>query len=761
MRLPRPWYRALAPLLTVLWIGAGPAYPGQGVDRAGGAPQDNTAYVPDDDEGVRKAMAAARKAADGEDWRSVARSLQSVVESPANAVLSIRDRGAYEGAWIVAHHQVVREGAASLAAYEGEFGVRANEALERAVAARDEAGLARVAALWLPTAAGRAAALLLSDAAAERGDGEEALGWLERVEDLADAAGPTLDAEVTVWRAATAARAAAALAADEAAVPRILAWRDAVSREQAGKAPAGTADALRPPDSDFAPRPAPSDWPTAGGGPSRTALPSALGPRLSYAWAAQLRDDAPSLDEAWYGEADSRDGILPSPWIPARAAVWGDRAYVNDGTGLRAIEVSTGRHAFLEPVVLSASSSVRQGADASGNAARTEYWGWTEGHGVTVDGSMAWCAVPSRIRSERPRAKDDPEPPPDPDPPHLAAVRLGEKGGDVVWRAGGVHAAPGLPEHTSLYGSPLLYRGLLWAAGVRGTKTKDQVESWLVALDPKTGAARHALFLGAGGPVRRGRASEALPGSCAGARGRVVVVTNLGIVACADATVGRIAWMFRYDRGRPDGDDPGRRLQTEEIEQGPRHSSFSNEPPLLYDDLVFVAPTDSRRLLALFDRPRGRERNLRSWDRDRVEEFRNLSLEQLVGVVPERSGRRALLVGVGQGYRAPNEVNTSVVALDARTKALAWDRPLPDGSEPEPYGKAIVTEEEVVVPTRYGIARYRVRDGADLPFVGMEAVGDDRRLLRAYERPFGNLIPVPGRGVLALDGTTLAFWASR
>src|SRR5262245_8143581 len=305
---------------------------------------------------------------------------------------------------------------------------------------------------------------------------------------------------------------------------------------------------------------------------------------------------------------------------------------------------------------------------------------------------------------------------------------------------------PGLPPETSLYGAPLLYRGLLWVAGRRETKSVDRFEAWVAALDPATGAARHAVFLGAGGPVRSRRPDEAMPSSCTGARGRVFVVTNLGLAAAVDAVAGRPAWTLRYDRGRPDGEDPGRRLQASEREPGDRRSGFSNEPPLAIEDRVAFGPTDARLLHLVNDRPRGADRHLLLRTRRRIEDFRNLAVEHLVAAVPARATRPALLVAVGQGYAATNEVHTSVVAMDVETLTIAWERPLPDGGRPEPRGRALVTEGEVLVPSRNGIARYRLADGEDLPFLGLSTVSesDRRHLASEDERPWGNLVPVPG-----------------
>src|SRR5204862_105570 len=71
---------------------------------------------------------------------------------------------------------------------------------------------------------GRAAALLLADLAAERGDTDAALGWLERVEDVEEVAADDLAGEVSRWREARLSREAVALASTRDAVPRVKAW---------------------------------------------------------------------------------------------------------------------------------------------------------------------------------------------------------------------------------------------------------------------------------------------------------------------------------------------------------------------------------------------------------------------------------------------------------------------------------------------------------------------------------------------------------
>ena len=99
------------------------------------------------------------------------------------------------------------------------------------------------------------------------------------------------------------------------------------------------------------------------------------------------------------------------------------------------------------------------------------------------------------------------------------------------------------------------------------------------------------------------------------------------------------------------------------------------------------------------------------------------------------------------------------IALDPATGAVRWERALPGGGPAEPYGRALVTAGEVYVPTATGIARYRLKDGADLPLLDLPSIPTELRdLLRPEERPFGNLVPIPGRGLVAVNATSISFW---
>jgi hypothetical protein len=742
-RVTRPFLLLLAGLLATR-----PAAGGEGEAPQGAPPAENSSYVPEDAQALHDEMTAAEGAAARGQWPAAVRALQRLVEGSAEAVWPAGEAGVYEGAAVTAHLRVVRGGAAAVAAYEEETRSVANALLEAALARRDPTLLERVADLYLPSVTGRRAALLLADLALEAGDVDAALGWLERLEDLEEASAPDLARVTARWRTARLDRIAVALARDEASRTRVRAALEA------GREPA--------PD-DLRAAADPSDWPTAGGDASRARPAPPTPDGLVFRAVEKWREDTETGPEA---DAQGKGrGARPSPWLPPRAVVAGGRVIASDGRDLRVHDAATGR--LLATSALREGDVTVPGAGERGAAARLR-WGWIEGHGLTVAGDVVYAAVaapwdapqgdPDVAMGWRPRGAAEPRPARD---DHVVAFRLEGTALRRLWRAGGRVPTPGLPEGLGLHGTPLLYAGALHVAGLRPTKSsKDRFEAWHVALDPATGAVRSATFLGAGGPIRRARDEEAVPSSCAGARGRVVLVTALGVAAAVDARTGRARWSLRYDRGRPDGDEVGRRL-VDASETPGRASSLSNQPPRLAADRVVVAPTDARTILGLFDRPRGPKRLLRAWTVHRTDAFRDMAAEQVAGIVPGTGAAPATVVVVGQGYVTDplSDTCTCVAGLDLSTGVLRWARALPFGGEQEPFGDALVTRDEVLVPTARGIARFATADGAERPAIDATAIPAARlRALREDEMVYGNLVPVPGAGLVAVNADGVAFW---
>ena len=757
-----PRMRARLPLLfAVATLLASPriAMPGEGAVRRADPPAENVSYVPSDDPVQRKAFAAADEAAAAGDALKAARTLQGIVDGPASAVVAVGEAagqgGVFESARVVAHHRVAALGRKVAAAYEAEFGPRAAEALHRGGERLDRGLLADAFDRYAPTVAGRRAALLLADLALERGDADEALGWLDRLEDLEVTAAPEVADDLAPWRTARIAREARARAATPEAAARLRARLADLAPTAPIRGGVGAAE-VRP--QDLRPAARPPGWPTAGGGPARAGHADAVPEGLVRVAFEEFNDPRPAPP----GEADERGrASRPSPWLPPRAVVSGDRLVVSDGRRLHVLSLTTHKFLTRAPVPLrpegAAAPEALRGAEAR------HAWGLIEGFGLTIVGDDVYANVPAvGVGLGRPPGRgehDDEESRGDDPAPWQAwddaicAVRLADGGGTVRWVAGGGAPTPGLPEGLRLVGTPLVYRGAVHVTGLRRTKsTADVLEAWHVALDPATGAARSAVFLGTGTPIRRRRADEAQPTGCVGAHGRVHLCTALGIAAAVDARTGRTLWSYRYDRSRPDGEDTAQRLE-DRAERSPRLTTFANQPPIVADGRLFLAPTDGVHVLCLSDRPRGASRQLTRWTLNRTGDFRNLAVEHLAGVTGEADDLPPTLVAVGQGFGADpvNDPFTCVVAIDAASGALRWERALPFGGIPEPFGLATLAGGDVFVPSAKGIARYALADGADRPPV--EAPPDDRD-----EEAYGNLVPVPGRGIVAVSASRVTFY---
>lgn len=724
----------------------GSARAGEGQVSGAAPPADNSSYVPDDVDAVRRDLARATAALKSRDPVEAVRALQRVAVGPVDAVVPAGEPGVFEGVERAAHLRVVAAGKACLDAYEREFGAAALDALERALRALDERRIAEVVDAYRPSTAGRRAALLLADFAIERADGDAAQEWLEGIEDLEECAAEDLAADVASWRDARFARLALVLARDADAAARI-----AVALRRRPAEPIGRSDRRR--------RPPARDWATTGGDATRARVAPALGESVRFASSESLLPVNPPPSP--FG-SDENPPPRPSLWIPTRAVLSGGKIHVSDGRSLFRFDASSGL--FLGALAFEPGRR----ADVSrppavGRPSRARY-GWMEGHGLTVDGDRVYATR----GADRERAID----------PFGEAARTAESPGDRIaaydvvagalvrrWEAGEGVATRGLAAGMRLHGTPLLYRGAIHVTGLRATPaTADRLEAWHVALDPDSGEVVTTTFLGAGGPIRRRRDDEAIPTSCAAAHGRVVVVTSIGIAAAVDARSGRTLWSWRYDRGRPDGDDIGHRLD-EGIETGERKSSFVNEPPLLVDGRCFFAPTDARHLFAVTDRPRGRARTIRLWRRHRVDDFRNLAVEQIVGIVGEADLDAPTMVVAGQGYEGGGAPHTAVVGLDPATGAMRWERALPFATEAEPFGRALVTAGEVYVPAPGGIARYRVLDGTELPSLdraALEADGQSPFDPEGHElMPIGNLVPIPGEGLVAVSTSSVSIWRAR
>ncbi len=761
----------------------------------GAAPAKNFSNIHSDTDWIEKAFARAEIAIGDGDWTTAVRTLQPIVdqrtsrEVPGDAapyVRTVYGTSVYEGAWIVARHRVLRGGDEAVAAYESEYGATARDLLAVASKRRDPALLRDVAVRFLPSAAGRRAALLLVDAALERADVDAAFEWLEALEDV-EAVSTESKAQLAPWREARIRRQARALARDDAAFPKV-----SEALASANPADGVSIDAV---PATLRRRPAPPRaWHTTGGDGSRAAVPAGLGANFRLRWVREPSQDDDLTDSV---DPQREEHDRPSLWLPPRAAATEKHVFVSDGQYLHIYDLATGARVFERDAT--EYRDVRPGGiGEDGPLDRRLRFGLLEGHALTLHpvaalrrsgdgaaddalppGHLVLAAVPDGDSWRWDRARSEAGHPPRDD--HLEAYHWDGKRLRFLWRAGGytaldeeeLLAAGGLPDDTRLYGAPAVYRGRVWIAGIRPAKaTQDRWEVWLYGLDPATGRAEVKTHLGTGTPLRTGRMDEVIPTSPAAAHGRVVVSTALGILAAVDASDGRVQWVHRYSRNVET--ERGRRRNRDSRDRGLRTRSFANEPPVLALDRCFVAPTDSNLVLTLFNRPRTAGRQLVARDPDLYNVGWKFMPEQIAGVVPPRGEHPSalVLVGKGEGGARPGSI---VVVREAVVgeRGLLWprtDKPDPRGAEvwrgisptgfgAEPYGRALVTAEEVFVPQAHGIAVFELvdRNGDGSHYLGV-LNREDMGAKDAPERPYGNLIPIPGRGLLAVSATTIAFW---
>ena len=784
--------RALAVLLLLAIAGA-PAFGRDREDRpARHTPQKNFSHLHDDAEWIVRAFTAAETAADAGDASGVVRALQPVIdqrtsrESAGDAapyVRAVHGSATYEGAWLVARHRIQAMGDAGVAAYTREFGASASALYTRGAQRRDVGALEQVARRFLGLPAGRRAAFLLIDLAIERGDVDAALGWLEDLEDL-EASSSESEEALAPWRTARIARVAGLVGRDAKAAEAI--------RERLASIHAGDAAAIDPIPQALRARPAaPTTWETTGGNAARNAVPAPLGGKLTLRWFRGPSDLERMADGA---DPVRRDHDRPSLWLPPRAVANDKHLFVSDGQALHVIDLATGASVLDDSAQGAYPGARSEGIGTDTGEDRRIRFGLLEGHTLTIHpvanyrrvdprtergvslgaGWLVFAAVPDggdwswdRARRAGHDARDD----------HIQAFHWNGTRLVRLWRIGGTGAPSqrgGLPYDTRLYGAPLLYQGRVWVAGIRAAKaTQDSWEGWLFAFDPSTGRVVSSTHLGTGTPMRTGRMDEVIPTSPAAAHGRVVVGTSLGIVAAVDAHDGRVRWAHRYNRAVET--ERGTMRNRDRRDPGLRTSSFMNEPPILAGGRCYLTPTDSEDLLILFDRPRLGLRALVSEARPRDLGNAKHMVEHIAGVDTRAKEGRAgslVLIGQGQGGDPPGPILT---VYDAGTPNLAWPREakelhaLWDGISPtgygaQPYGRALLTASEIYVPQEHGIAVFELEDrnGDGTHFLALldEGAFDPKIRAAVKGRPYGNLIPIPGKGLVAVNATSIAFWAN-
>jgi outer membrane protein assembly factor BamB len=137
-------------------------------------------------------------------------------------------------------------------------------------------------------------------------------------------------------------------------------------------------------------------------------------------------------------------------------------------------------------------------------------------------------------------------------------------------------------------GSPLAERGLLYVA----LRRRDSVraESHVACFDARQGRLVWRRFLCAAETFTEPRPHEITHNLLTLDQGILYCNSNLGVVAALRAATGAIEWLTTYPRTAPRRPDP---------DWDSRYMFRDLNPCLVYRDVVFAAPVDSRLVLAL------------------------------------------------------------------------------------------------------------------------------------------------------------------
>jgi len=706
--------RALLPLLVA--VAAALPCRAQDVTR----PRHNGSYVADDVPPVPGMVAEARKAASSGEATATANRLDDLLRSDARGLVPVRERLLYVSPRRWAQIQLLSEtepfGPEVLKAWRGVRDAEANAALRGAILSGDEDELRRLLDRYPAATEAPAALMALADRTFQRGDPDEAYGYLLRVpEHLAPS--------------------------EEAAVLESDAYRRRLEYMSKRR-----------------PRP-PIGWPTLGGDMTRARngdpLPSPED--LRQLWAAPVLEREPwSLRDRELDQTREYSPVLPFD------PVCDDRyVYIHLGPAVVALERATGKLAFYAPE----------------GAVPEELFEWhVDGlqarnpgpRAVTVCDGMIYFDRPL-FAGVRPRSESA-----------LFAfdIRLRQTIWTVRLKGEGTKSSKlpvffrGAP---AVDGDRLYVYGGVRDVGDDGPAAKE--EAHLFCLDRRTGAVLWRRFLGYGDTEA---APEFPPYSGlapAVGRGVVVVVTGLGVAAALDARSGEILWLFRYDR-KPSR-ELERLSDFSQEEMLHLESGWKREPPRIVGDSVYFAPFDSDEHFACWlrgTRVPGVGFDIEQWAKDRAEGHRHSLLEYVAGFADGRVyyvGRRDPRPALSVSYQAVVSHPIDRAVGFAYGLLPYSEREDAEAVPPELFGRPTIAGGILLVPTRNAVYRYdvggppriAVRDGERLgeipllpPFLAPPPADPGSAVPPAA---FGSVIAVEGILLTATTDRVICYGAAR
>lgn len=160
-------------------------------------------------------------------------------------------------------------------------------------------------------------------------------------------------------------------------------------------------------------------------------------------------------------------------------------------------------------------------------------------------------------------------------------------------------------KQTQLASPPLVVGDQIFVAA-RGGRNAQFQDVYLLCIARKTGSLLWSAYI-ASGPNLNMMLMDELPSQTEAAfpelsydAGRVVVVTNVGVIAAVDATTGTPDWLHVYPRKRmPTQAELMRRLPLHRQRENSSARIFASSPAILQQGKIFALPVDARSLLVL------------------------------------------------------------------------------------------------------------------------------------------------------------------
>lgn len=398
----------------------------------------------------------------------------------------------------------------------------------------------------------------------------------------------------------------------------------------------------------------PTDWWTFAREPSRNGIATAIGPGERPAWAEAVK--LPRIDTLILaGRASTtnvemqttrplplRESDLPLCYAPVIAD---ERVYFSSERRIHAVDLATGTPAITtDGVIYQLDLRVINGTVHM--SARDNIVSGSPKYSPTIADNILYARVgedaTGRVDANKARRDE-----------RIVGIDLRREGllvfevkpDDGTWSFDGAPVSNG--------------RQVLVAMRQSDARPGASVASF----DAATGRRQWRTYLGTADTPTAGRGDEITNNLLTLVEDRVYVNTNLGLVASLDAGTGRVHWLRRYDRVSGALND-----------NEPLHLDRDPSPCVYADGLLFVAPADTPKVLAL-----DAETGATVWVTDRLSDVMHL-------------------LGVVEGHLIAS--GNRLWSLDACSGRVRFVWPESEHAGLRGFGRGVIAGREAFWPTR-------------------------------------------------------------